>query len=180
MPSTCRMSPTIRRAERSDLPQIVAIYNHYVEESAATFDTEPVTAASREPWFDAFEGPRHRLFVLSEDARVVGYTYSGAFRARAAYDRSVETSIYLAPAAVGRGHGARLYRHLLSALDATDVHRSYGVITVPNAASIALHESLGFREVGRLSECGHKFDRWHDVAILERRRPHPPLAAEAG
>ncbi|MEE4298231.1 MAG: N-acetyltransferase family protein, partial [Pseudomonadales bacterium] len=90
---------------------------------------------------------------------------------RAAYDRSVETSIYLAPAAVGRGLGEPLYRHLLDAIDATDVHRAYGVITVPNPASIALHERLGFSEVGRLSECGRKFDRWHDVAILERPTP---------
>jgi Sortase and related acyltransferases len=166
------MSTTVRPGTRADLPRIVAIYNHYVEQSVTTFDTEPVTVASRAPWFDGFDGTRHQLFVMTEADVVIGYAYSGAFRARAAYDRSVETSIYLAPGAVGRGLGEALYRRLLAAVDESDVHRAYGVITVPNPASIALHERLGFTEVGRLTECGRKFDRWHDVAILER--PAPP------
>lgn len=166
------MNTEIRRGTRADIPRIVEIYNHYVEQSAATFDTEPATVASRERWFETFGTERHQLFVTTEAEVVIGYAYSGPFRPRAAYDRSVETSIYLAPAVVGRGLGEALYRRLLGALAETDVHRAYGVITVPNPASIALHERLGFVEVGRLTECGHKFDRWHDVALLER--PTPP------
>ncbi|MEE4297931.1 MAG: N-acetyltransferase family protein, partial [Pseudomonadales bacterium] len=95
------MSTAIRAATRDDLPRIVAIYNHYVEQSVATFDTEPATVASKAPWFGTFDGARHQLFVMTDAELVIGYAYSGAFRARAAYDRSVETSIYLAPAAVG-------------------------------------------------------------------------------
>ena len=166
------MSTTIRRGVRDDLPRIVEIYNHYVEQSVATFDTTTWSAADRGAWFEAFDEHRHQLFVLEEDEVVIGYAYSGRLRPRAAYDRSVETSIYLAPAAVGRGLGEPLYRHLLDALAATDVHRAYGVITVPNPGSIALHERLGFTEVGRLTECGHKFGKWWDVAWLER--PFPP------
>ncbi len=166
------MTSTIRRGERHDLARIVEIYNHYVEQSVATFDTTTWAEEDREDWFESFGTDRHQLFVLEEDGVLIGYAYSSRLRPRAAYDRSVETTIYLAPAAVGRGLGEPLYVHLLDALAATDVHRAYGVITVPNPGSIALHERLGFTEVGRLTECGHKFGKWWDVAWLER--PFPP------
>jgi phosphinothricin acetyltransferase len=165
------VNPGLRRGTRDDLPRIVEIYNHYVEQSVATFDTTIHAVADREAWFEEFGADRHQLFVLEEAGRVIGYAYSGRMRPRAAYDRSVETTIYLAPAAVGRGLGEPLYRHLLDALARTDVHRAYGVVTVPNPGSIALHERLGFAEVGRLTECGHKFGRWWDVVWLERPFP---------
>lgn len=162
---------TIRPATLDDLPALTGIYNHYIETTAFTFDLTPFSAEARRPWFDAFaaEG-RHRLLVAedAEDAgRLLGYACSGPLRPKAAYDRSVETTIYLQPEACGRGLGPRLYGALLETLVAAEVHRCYGVITVPNPASLRLHERLGFREVGRLTECGHKFGRWWDVVWME-------------
>ena len=162
------MTAALRTGRRTDLPRIVEIYNHYIANSVATFDTTPIRVQDREAWIDQFGENRHRLLVLERDGRVQGYAYSGPVRPRAAYGRSVETSIYLAPDAVGQGLGEQLYGALLEHLDSTDVHRIYGVITLPNPGSTRLHERLGFREVGRLTECGLKFGKWWDVAWLER------------
>lgn len=181
------MSEAIREARAEDRAAIVDIYNHYVEHTAITFDLTPFTLTERSGWFETFgllgdarpvgedtpvDRPRrHRLLVL-EDAGVpgglAGYACSGPLRPKAAYDRSVETTIYLHDRARGRGLGRRLYGALLDALAAADVHRCYGVVTLPNDASMALHAALGFTEVGRLTECGRKFDRWWDVAWMEK------------
>lgn len=165
------MSATIRPGRTADLAAILEIYNHYVEHTVVTFDLAPATAASRRDWIDGFDDDRHPLFVLEDGGRLLGYAYAGTLRTRPAYDRSVETTIYLAPDATGTGHGRRLYGHLLTHLEGTDVHRAYGGITDPNPASVALHEALGFRQVGRFSECGRKFDQWWDVLWLERSFP---------
>ena len=162
------MTATLRTGTRADLPRIVEIYNHYVANSVATFDTTPIRVEDRHEWIEQFGDDRHRLLVLEQDGIVQGYAYSGRVRPRAAYDRSVETSIYLAPDTIGQGLGEQLYGALLGHLDGTDVHRIYGVITLPNPGSVRLHERLGFREVGRLTECGLKFGKWWDVAWLER------------
>ena len=163
-------APRIRDAVQDDLAAIVAIYNHYVVHTVATFDLTPVRVDERQAWFAQFAShSRHRMLVATGPADdLLGYAYSGPLRPRAAYDRSVETSIYLRPDAIGQGLGTRLYGNLLDGLALTDVHRCYGVITWPNPDSIRLHERLGFREVGRLTECGHKFDQWWDVVWMER------------
>jgi phosphinothricin acetyltransferase len=107
---------------------------------------------------------------VAERARAIqGYASSRAFRERAAYDRSVETSIYLAPDAVGHGLGSRLYGQLLETLEAESrVHRAYGGVALPNEASVALHLRLGFKQVASFSEVGFKFGRFWDVVWFER------------
>ena len=161
--------PHLRSATPADLPRLTALYNHYVGHTAATFDLEPYGVEERRPWFEQFtdDGP-WRLLIAERDGRVMGYATSLPFRPKAAYRPSVETSVYVDPEDVGREIGTHLYAGLLDCLQGTGVHRAYGLITLPNAASIRLHEKLGYREVGRLSECGRKFDRWWDVAIFER------------
>jgi phosphinothricin acetyltransferase len=154
----------IRAAALADLAAVTAIYNHYVETSAYTFDLHSFTG-------------RHRLLVAEDDdGRLLGYACAGPLRPKAAYDRSVETTIYLHPDARGSGLGPRLYGALLKLLAANDVHRCYAVVTMPNPASIHLHERLGFREVGRLTECGFKFDRWWDVVWMEKGMPEVAAA----
>lgn len=166
------MEATLRPAVEADLPALTAVYNHYVTHTAITFDLEPFTPGARRSWFEGFgTDPRHRLLVAERAGRVLGYACSGRLRPKAAYDASVETTIYLAPEACGRGLGRRLYGRLLEELAAAGVHRCYGVVTLPNDASLALHHALGYREVGRLHECGRKFDRWWDVAWLEKGLP---------
>lgn len=167
---------TIRAGEPGDIPELLEIYNHHIRTSEATFDLEPHTLEQRQAWFAHYAPQgRHRLLVAEADGRVVGYATSSVFRPRAAYDRAVEATIYLAPDATGQGLGTRLYQALFDALAATDVHRVIAAITWPNPASLALHSRFGFQEVGRLTEIGWKFDRWWDVIYLEKRmEPKPP------
>lgn len=164
------MDATIRPARPDDLPEVVALYNHYVLETPITFDLEPWTVEARRPWFEAHAGTgRHRLLVAcAPDGTVVGYASSGRFRVKAAYDRSVESSIYLRAGLGGRGVGAKLYGALFAALAETDVHRVYAGTTLPNPASVALHERFGFERVGLFREVGRKFGRWWDVAWYEK------------
>jgi len=160
----------IRPAREPDLPSLVRIYNHYVVRTHITFDTEPFTVARRRSWFDSFSsrGP-HRLFVAALADHPVGYASSSPFRGKSAYDRSVETTIYLDPEFVGRELGRSLYAQLLEAMEIEpSVHRAYGGIALPNPASIALHERLGFKLVGTFREVGFKFDQYWHVSWYEK------------
>jgi len=106
---------------------------------------------------------------------VLGFATSSVFRPRAAYDRSIESSVYVRDGVTGLGLGTRLYGALFTALASEDIHRVYAGVTTPNEASIALHRRFGFREVGRFHEVGRKFDRWWDVVFLEKRVEDAPL-----
>ncbi|MEO0869641.1 MAG: N-acetyltransferase family protein, partial [Cyanobacteria bacterium J06642_11] len=97
-----------------------------------------------------------------------GYATSSKFSQKAAYDTSVETSIYLLPDAQGQGLGTRLYETLFESLADADVHRAYAGITLPNPASVALHQKLGFHSAGRYREVGRKFDQYWDVEWFEK------------
>ncbi|BCJ38883.1 phosphinothricin N-acetyltransferase [Actinocatenispora thailandica] len=158
-----------RPARLDDLPRLTEIYNHYVLTTAITFDVEPVTVEGRRGWFDehAPKG-RHRLLVADYDGVVLGYASSSQFRAKPAYETSVELSVYLAPEHTGYGAGSLLYRQLLDELDGADVHRVYAGVCLPNEASVRLHRSLGFQSVGVYREVGRKFGRYWDVQWFER------------
>ncbi|HEY2069459.1 MAG TPA: GNAT family N-acetyltransferase [Rhizomicrobium sp.] len=164
------MSDTgIRRATDGDLPALLHIYNHYVATTPITFDVEPRTLDQRRDWFTQFAaGGRHQCFVAVADGEAIGWSSSGRFKERAAYDTSVEASVYLAPAHHGKGLGHRLYSTLFAALATEDVHRVYGGITLPNAASIGLHKVFGFKHIGTQHEVGRKFGKFWDVALYER------------
>jgi phosphinothricin acetyltransferase len=160
----------VREAGPGDLPRLLDIYNHYVAHTHITFDIEPLSIEVRRGWFEGFaaDGP-HRLFVAESNGQPAGYASSREFRAKAAYARSVETSIYLAAEACGSGTGGVLYAHLLEALaNEVGVHRAYAGVTLPNEASISLHSRLGFKRVATYSEVGFKFGRYWDVAWFER------------
>ena len=162
------MNEVVRPAGAGDLARINAIYNHYVLHSHATFEIEPVTMAEREDWASHYaDSGRYRLLVVADDD-VLGFATSSPYHLRAAYETSVELSVYVDPDATGRGLGARLYGTLIPLLEREDLHRAYGGVSLPNASSVALHERFGFREVARYSEQGRKFGRYWDVVWLER------------
>ena len=160
----------IRAAERGDLPALTALYNHYIEHTVITFDLQPWTVEQRTEWFGHYAetGP-HRLLVGERAGEVVGYAGSSMFRPKAAYGRSVETSIYLRHDRVGQGDGTRLYEALFAVLARETVHRAYAGVSLPNDGSIKLHRRLGFESVGVFREVGYKFDRYVDVEWLERK-----------
>lgn len=159
----------VRPAAERDLNGINDIYNHYVRETHITFDIEPMSMEAREEWFTHYglDGP-HRLFVAVDGDRVIGYASSSRLRPKPGYLTSVETSVYVAPDAVGRGAGGCLYGELFKSLVGEDLHRAYAGVALPNPASIALHERFGFKRVALLTEQGRKFDRFWDVAWFEK------------
>jgi phosphinothricin acetyltransferase len=159
----------IRPAEREDLTRITEIYNYYVLNTPVTFDVEAYTVEGREAWFAQFSAAgRYRLLVAEEKGAVMGYAGTKRFRPKAAYETTVETTIYCAPEAVGKGIGTRLYAALFEALRGEDVHRFVAVYALPNAATDALHRRFGFRVVGVFSENGRKFGKYWDVCWAER------------
>lgn len=168
-----RIEVQVRAGNEGDLSALTDIYNHYIRETPITFDVVPVTPEQRRPWLLSHpeDGP-HRLLVArtpDPSGRILGYATSSPFRPKAAYATSVETSIYLAPDAGGRGVGTILYKALFEALADEDLHRAYAGITLPNEASVRIHERFGFQRVGVYEEVGRKFGTFHDVAWFEKR-----------
>jgi phosphinothricin acetyltransferase len=159
----------VRHGEERDLERINEIYNHYVRETAITFDLDEITMQQRREWLTLYSSQgRHQLFVAVDDGTVLGYVTASSLFPRRAYETSVATSIFCAPDATGRGVGSALYRTLFASLEREDVHRAYAGITVPNEASFALHRSFGFVQAGYYNEQGRKFDRYWDVAWFEK------------
>ncbi len=156
------MAPLIRPAAVADVPTIAQIYSHAVRTGVATFD---LTDPPNDYWEHKIASTEcgDHVLVIEVGTDVVGYAYSGAFRPRPAYAQTRETSVYLAPEAVGAGLGSLIYSQLLSLLRADGVHLAVAVIAQPNSASVALHEKLGFDLVGTMREVGRKFDRWVDT-----------------
>lgn len=163
------MEIALRPVVPSDGPALAGIYNHYVERSWITFETDSVSDAGMEgrvrealdsglPWLVA-EGP----------GGVVGYAHATPWKGRCAYRFSVETTIYVDPGSTGQGIGAPLYSALLDALRATPLHTAIGGIALPNEASVRLHERLGFEKVAHFREVGFKLDRWVDVGYWQLR-----------
>ena len=166
----------VRPGSEDDLAPVNDIYNHYVAESHVTFDDEPLSGEARREWFTHYGAAgAHRFFVALDGQQLIGYATSSRFRPKPGYSTSVETSVYLAPEAIGKGAGARLYSALFESLEGEDLHRAYAGIALPNPASIALHEKFGFKRVALFTEQGRKFGRYWDVAWYEK-----PLGGAAG
>ncbi|MGO9865037.1 MAG: N-acetyltransferase family protein [Terriglobales bacterium] len=165
------MSETrIRAAARGDLARITEIYNYYVLNTPVTFDVEAYTVERREPWFAQFGATgRHRLLVAEEDGVVMAYAGTARFRPKAAYETTVETTIYCASEAVGKGLGKRLYTELFELLRGEDIHRFVAGYALPNATTEALHRRFAFKVVGVFSENGRKFGKYWDVCWVERK-----------
>jgi len=159
----------IRPAERRDLPRLTEIYNYYVLNTPVTFDIEPYTVERREPWFAQFgTSGRYRLLVAERGGDLIGYAGTTRFRPKAAYETTVETTIYCVPEEVGKGIGKHLYEALFEALRGEDIHRFVAGYVLPNPATAAIHERFGFKVVGVFSENGRKFGKYWDVCWVER------------
>ena len=160
----------LRPANDDDLPRLTEIYNHYIVNTTTTFDIEPFTVERRRrEWFSRYaaDGP-HRVIVAEQDGALLGFSYSGPFRPKQAYETSVETSVYCDAEMTGRGIGGRLYTALFEALESEDVHQAFALIALPNDPSEKLHRRFGFVAAGVLKEVGRKFDRYHDVAVYQK------------
>lgn len=160
----------VREGTTADLPAVAAIYTHYVLRTTTTFNTQVRTPREWQDRFDALvtAGP-YSLDVAEVEGVVAGYVETQPFRPKPAYARSVELSVYVAPDATGAGVGGALYTAVLDRLARDDrFHRAYAIVALPNPSSVAFHERHGFRLRGTLTEAGHKFGRYLDVAYYER------------
>ncbi|MFN0245033.1 MAG: arsinothricin resistance N-acetyltransferase ArsN1 family B [Planctomycetota bacterium] len=158
---------TIRAATALDATAIGAIYEHYVLHTTVSFEERAPDAVEMAQRIEAVHADELPWLVLEDAGQLVGYAYATKWKTRSAYRHSVETSVYLDHAAVGKGFGTQLYSALLDELRARDLHVAIGGIALPNAASIALHEKLGFRKVAQFEEVGWKFGKWVDVGYWE-------------
>lgn len=157
----------IRPATPEDAPTIQAIYSPYVLDTAISFETEAPSIAELAQRIDRARATYDWL-VACIDGEIAGYAYGSAHRARAAYNKSVEVSAYVNPVFQRRGIGRQLYDALFVSLDKLGYRRAFAGITLPNRASVALHESVGFEHIGVFPEVGSKFNQWHDVGWWQR------------
>lgn len=151
-----------RPAILADARRLAEIYAPYVEHTAITFATEPLTAAE----FEQKILSPYPFLVCETDGIIAGYAYASALREKKAYRWATEPSIYIDPAYQSRGIGKGLMERLLKLLALQKFQSVYSCITLPNEKSIRLHEGFGFREVGRFEKSGYKLGKWHDVAWL--------------
>ena len=173
----------IRRATEADVPAILDLYNDAILHTTATWDHDPVDLADRRRWLRAHNTDPNVTLVAEVDGAVVGFAGYGEFRGKLGWAATVEHSVYLSPAAQGRGLGRRLLTDLISAARDRHVHVMVGVLSADNEVSLRLHRSLGFAEVARMPEVGSKFGRWLDAVMVqlvldERARPADPVPAE--
>lgn len=157
---------TVRLATEADLRAIRDIYNHYVHISTATFQIEPDTEAERLAWFRA-RGEKHPATVAVADDEVVGWGSLSAWKERAAYDRTVEASVYVREDCLHRGIGRALLADLVDRAGALGHRVVIGGACTEHPASIALQASLGFIPIGTFRDVGYKFGRWLDVTYLQ-------------
>ena len=162
-------SVTVRPGTKADAPALTALRNHFIAHSTATFDESPLSADAVGAWIGSFarEGP-HRLLVACDGFALLGFACSRAYRPHPAFSRTVECSIYLAPQHTGRGLGRLLYIHLFHALAGEPVHRALAGIALPNPASVALHERMGFTPVGVFD--GYAFKHGQAISSMWMQR----------
>ena len=169
----------IHHATADDAEAIVAIYNHYVLNTAISFEEEPVSADEMRTRIAGVLDAGLPWLVAMEGTRLLGYAYATKWRVRHAYRFSVESSVYLAQDAASRGIGTALYRALLSRLRDTGVHLVIGGIAQPNPASVGLHEKMGYQQAAMFKEVGFKFGKWIDVGYWQLNLEPPAGAGSA-
>ena len=157
----------VRDAVAEDAGRLAEIYNHYVVHTIVTFGSEPVTAAAMAADIEAADDRRPLLVWEDPGGAVAGFAMAGSWQARCAFANTVETTVYLDPERVGGGRGTRLYAALLDRLRAAGLRTALGGIALPNPASVALHEKLGFRKVAHLERVGDKLGREIDVGYWQ-------------
>jgi L-amino acid N-acyltransferase YncA len=160
---------TIRPSREDDLVAITAIYGHHVLHSTGTFETVPPTSAEMAARRVDVLDKNLPWLVAESGGTAIGFAYANWFKPRPAYRYSVENSIYLAPSAQGKGTGRALLAELLAQLERGGIRKTMAIVgDSANAASIALHRSLGFGQVGVVENCGWKFGAWRDIVILQK------------
>jgi phosphinothricin acetyltransferase len=159
---------SIRQVEPADFQAIADIYNHYVASTVVSFEEALVSADAMGQRVARTQA--HGLpWLVAEDSQsnVIGFAYAARWKTRSAYRFAVELTVYLDPPLLAQGWGTRLYSAVLNALRDTPVRTAVAGITLPNPASVAIHEKFGFKKVAHFKNVGFKFDRWLDVGYWQ-------------
>ena len=156
----------IRKAKPEDAHDIALIYNYYIENSTITFETNPVSHEEMACRI-ADISEKYPYFVYEESGKVVGYCYVSSWKKKAAYSKTVESTVYIDKNFQGKGIGRALMNKLINDLKEKTFHAVIACITTPNPISVKLHEDLGFRKVSEFHEVGYKFGKWLDVGDWE-------------
>lgn len=161
---------TIRKATEQDLTAMVEIYNYYIQNSVVTFDLENMSLqdwAEKYKWINDLGLPF--IVAQSSSKQIIGFAYVAPWRQKAAFRRTVEDSIYLRPAAIGKRIGTKLLAELIDQSKAAGVKEIVAVISDKGAEpSIALHERFGFKHQGHLGKVGFKFGRWLGTVLMQK------------
>lgn len=157
----------LRSATTADATAIAGIYNHYVAHTIITFEEEPVSAPEMAQRITETLAAGLPWLVWAKADKILGYAYASKWKSRCSYRYSAEATVYLDQAATGRGLGTKLYAAVIAELRALKMHAVIGGVSLPNAASVALHEKLGFQKVAHFKETGFKFGQWIDVGYWE-------------
>lgn len=161
------MAIRIRLAQDADVDAIVGIYRPVVEGTAISFETStPDRDEMARRLGETLQS--YPWLVCDIDGQIAGYAYATRHRVRGAYRWSVDTSVYIKEAHRRRGVGRGLYESLFAILAAQGYFNAYAGISLPNPASVALHESMGFERIGVYRRVGYKLGRWHDVGWWQR------------
>jgi L-amino acid N-acyltransferase YncA len=159
----------IRDATDADLPHILAIYNDVVMTTTAIYDQTISTLAQRRAWFEDRRGQGLPVLVAQSNGEVVGFSSFGAWRHRWGYRYTVEHSVHVRADRRGRGYGRALVEALFPRAAAMGMHIMVAHIDAQAAASVHLHQKLGFEYVGTFREVAHKFERWLDLVCMQRK-----------
>ena len=159
--------PLIRPVTIDDAEAIGRIYNHYILNTIVTFEEQAVSANDMAKRINEYAAVALPWLVTEQDGKVVGYAYASKWAGRCGYRFSVESTVYLDPTATGQGHGTKLYEALFAILRSHSMHVVIGGIALPNPASVALHEKVGFQKVAHFKEVGFKFNQWVDVGYWQ-------------
>ncbi len=168
----CGVTARIRLATLADAAAVQAIYAPIVRDTAISFETVPPTVEATAAHIEATLR-QHPFLVLEDDGEVRGYAYASTFRPRGAYAWSVETTIYLRDDSRGQGVGRALYEALIALLRLAGYRQAYAAIALPNEASIALHERVGFTHLGTFERAGYKHGAWRSVGWWQLLLPLP-------
>lgn len=158
----------IRSATERDARALAAVYNPYVVETVVTFEETPVSEAEMARRVRVVLGASLPWLVAEQGGTIMGYAHASEWKGRCAYRFSVETTVYVAAGAAGRGIGSRLYDALVPILQAGTSHTAIAGIALPNPASVSLHEKFGFQKVAHFKEVGFKGGSWVDVGYWQR------------
>jgi L-amino acid N-acyltransferase YncA len=157
----------VRHAKASDVDALSAIYNYYILNTVVTFEEQPISALEMLSRITEVTDAGLPWLVAEQNQETVGFAYASKWKGRCAYRHSVEVTVYLSHSITAKGIGSALYAELFKCLKEKSIHVVLGGISLPNVASIALHEKFSMSKVAHFEEVGYKFGDWVDVGYWQ-------------